>query len=191
MTRKIASHFYLSNEGIFIPYPIITVVDGLITKIETFTNLPEIAGLEFYSGIILPVFTDFLFNPSLEMLQQHSSWTSLLVSKIGVYIKSKNEHDTVLLLDKCIEVSTRLTLDYSGELDYLPILDRIEKMVQAAVFESQLTGIVFFTATTSDFLNCTNTSRITVGAKGEFIHCADLSLLKSGCADKMRFLRLK
>ena len=106
-------------------------------------------------------------------------------------MKFKNEHDTVLLSDKHVETSTRLILDYSGELDYLPILDRIEKMVQAAIFESQLTGIIFFTNTTSLLLNCTNTSRIAVGAKGEFLHCTDLSLLKRGCVDKMRFHRLK
>lgn len=87
--RKIASHYYLNVSGNFEKYPIITINNGVITDISVYDVLPEIAGLEFYSGVLLPLFVDVISPKSLNETVLDSLLGTSLISKVATGCNSR------------------------------------------------------------------------------------------------------
>ena len=69
--RRIASHYLLTPQG-FYKHPLITVdaISGEILSLESYCdNLDATAGVEFYSGILCPGFTNAHCHSELSYLK--------------------------------------------------------------------------------------------------------------------------
>ena len=194
MIRRIAAHYYLNEHGEFVKFPIISFVDGIITKIESYTILPEIAGLEFYSGSLLPLFIDVIAPKSLDELVKNCSFRSPLISKVVIdeltfcgrlTDLTSFQQERIMRIDKEMFLSLKTIYD-----ENLSVFNKINWMVNSKQFTSQHEGIKYFTYGLTRILGVDNHSRISEGARAEFILCSDLGLVKLGHANEDKFRRL-
>lgn len=172
--RKISAHYYISNVGELLKFPIISIENGVIVSIVCHEKLPEIAGLEFYSGIILPRFVDAV---SLESLNRviSPSVLSPLVAEIVALTSDTIEQPTLKISTRPIPI---FKVDVK-ELDRaicncgLSVVSKINKLVALGFFGNTLAGLTYFTSALSRRY-LLSPREVSVGCKAEFLICSDM-----------------
>lgn len=185
--RKIAAHYYLHPNGTFVKYPILTIENGIITDISSFDSLPELASLEFYSGILLPLFVDVISCSKIKSLSLHPSVLSPLISKIIIPIGCSC---SIPMLNRFHEVELEKYLICGNEIDQLSILNKIDNLIVSGQFVNQVEGVVYFTSFLSNLFGLSNISKISVGCVAELVLCSDLNLVKLEMVEDNKFSRL-
>ncbi len=173
--RKISAHYAFGSDGLMIKYPVISFSSGKITSISSSSSLHEVAGLEFYSGVLFPLFIDIVGCKDIKDQITHTSFNTPIVSKVILQegaVDSKTDLSQ-LLISKLTQVPL-LNTPFNGDYDSLPLIERISLLVQKGYFKNYLEAFYYYTS----FNNIK--SEIAVGAKAEFVLCRDLSFINGG-----------
>lgn len=187
--RKISAHYYLDHSGALQKYPIISIDNGVIVSIEMHTSLHEIAGLEFYSGIILPLFVD-LFNPQeiTENLVKYLS--SPLIGEFILDVTTEciviPDHLQSKIRTVSLESSDTEILKNTGTLT---VVAKINWLVESGYFKTVIEGVNYFTSELSKRY-FKSSREVAIGCKGEFLLYTDLLFIKGARFNELNIRRL-
>ncbi len=173
--RNISAHYAFLSNGEFVKYPIITFNEEAIVEISSSNSLKEIAGLEFYSGVLFPYFFDKLLLYDKSELINHSSFKVPFVSKV-VVPKNIFEKvaDNVLLGNGKLVCQPSLITPMDGKCDCFPLIERINTLVEKGFFGNYSEAFQYYTS------NGIVKSEIEIGAESSFVLCNNISFLNGG-----------
>ncbi len=188
--RKISAHYYLDGMEVLHKYPIITIENGIIVSIECHATLPEIAGLEFYSGILLPLFIDVV-----DFREPKADFSRLLASPIvAEFVMDDNTqinqeiplHLQAKIKSVCLDHSDVEILNKSGVTS---VVKKINLLVEQGYFKTAQNGVNYFTSQLSKryFMSL---REVSIGCRGEFLIYSDLLFIQDASFNELKLRRL-
>ncbi len=187
--RKISAHYYLDSSNILHKYPIVTIENGVIVSIECHTALPEIAGLEFYSGVLLPLFVDLINAKNVEA-DLKRFFASPFVANFVI-------DDTIICPEIPDQLMSRVERVHLADSDVellngiesCSVVKKINLLVERGYFKTIHNGINFFTSELSKryFLSL---REVAIGCKGEFLIYSDLLFIQGKSFNELYLKRL-
>lgn len=189
--RKISAHYYLDNNGVLRRYPIITFADGVILAIECYDTLPEIAGLEFYSGVILPRFVDIVLLDSMGKINSPSILSPLVAQIAAMSSTKSNYYKDISSTGKISSFFFEDTnLEVAGIDCGISVVAKINKLVESGFFTDALEGLTYFTRDLSQRY-FKSPREVAVGCKAEFLLCSDMLFIQTNIVNELKISILK
>lgn len=187
--RKISAHYYLDGLEVLHKYPIITIENGIIVSIECHATLPEIAGLEFYSGILLPLFVD--------LINVYCREGNLLSHLASPFVADYLTDDTIACQELPMQVQDKVRrvklngsdLNIVAEFGLISVVKKINALVERGYFKTAQNGVNYFTSQLSKryFMSL---REVSIGCRGEFLIYSDLLFIQGASFNELKLRRL-